>query len=36
MLAMHGHFWGRGFRFLAVVLVCAVMIFCWPGRSESK
>jgi hypothetical protein len=36
ILAMHGHFAGRGFLFLAVVVVCALMIFCWPGKSESK
>jgi hypothetical protein len=36
MLAMHGHFVGRGFLFLLLVAACALMIFCWPGKSESK
>jgi hypothetical protein len=36
ILAMHGRFAGRGFLFLLVVVVCALMIFCWPGKSESN
>jgi len=36
ILAMHGHVAGRGILFLMVVVVCALMIFCWPGKSESK
>jgi hypothetical protein len=37
ILALHGHFGGRGLLFLTVVVLCAVMIFCWPGsKSESK
>jgi hypothetical protein len=36
ILAMHGHLAGRGVLFLMVVAACALMIFCWPGKSESK
>ena len=36
ILAMHGHFGGRGVLFVMIVVVCALMIFCWPGKSESK
>ena len=36
ILAMHRHGAGRGIWFLAVVAVCALLIACWPGKSETK
>jgi len=36
ILAMHGGFGGRGFLFLMVVAACALIIACWPGKSETK
>jgi hypothetical protein len=37
ILAMHGHFGGRGvLLFLMVVAMCALIIAWWPGKSETK
>jgi hypothetical protein len=36
ILAMHWHSAGRGTLFLVVVVVCALIIACWPGKSETK
>jgi hypothetical protein len=36
ILAMHGHVAGRGILPLVVAVACALVIACWPGKSESK
>jgi hypothetical protein len=36
MLAMHGHGADRGVLFLIAVVALALIIACWPGKSESK
>jgi hypothetical protein len=36
LLAMHGHVAGRGVLLLMVALACALIIICWPSKSETK
>jgi hypothetical protein len=37
ILAMHGHFGGRGVFFLLMIAILAVVVIaCWPNKSEGK
>ncbi len=36
ILAFHGHAGGRAVLLLLVVAVCALIIACWPSKTETK
>jgi hypothetical protein len=36
ILAMHGHFGGRGVVLLLMAIAACLLILAWPSKSETK